>query len=135
VADAEVPPEIQHGANPEDVLSGDSDKKLDSKPTLKASIEKPSSNSIFSFSSQPKKSASPRDLFTHILNSNPPPGYIVFSRLYLFEGTFYAVVRDEESKQGYPALKYILSRPVRMEVTPSDPTDSVCIQTIETTHL
>jgi len=123
-ADEEVPL-VQPGANWGDVLDN-SNKTLGSEPTLKAPIEKPSSNSIFSFSSQPKKPTSAQDLFTHIVNSNPPPGYVVFSRLYLFEGTLYAVVRDEESKQGYPPLKYILSRPVKMEISENDPTDSVC---------
>lgn len=128
-ADADLPP-VQLGPNHGDVLADDSDKTLTPESTLKAPIERPSS--IFSFSSQPKKPVSPGDLFTHILNSNPPPGYVVFSRLYLFEGTLYAVVRDEESKQGYPPLKYILSRPLRMEISPNDPTDSVCKQIIET---
>lgn len=127
--DADLPP-VQPGPNHGGAVVDNSDKTLTSESTLKAPIEKPSS--IFSFSSQPKKPASPGDLFTHILNSNPPPGYVVFSRLYLFEGTLYAVVRDEESKQGYPPLKYILSRPVRMEISPNDPTDSVCKQIIET---
>jgi len=87
--------------------------------------------SIFSFASPSAHSTSTvddtlsKDLFTRLLHPSSPPGFTTLSRLYLYQGTLYAVVKDEESKAAYPHLKFILSQPVKSGPLPSEPTDRV----------
>jgi len=53
-----------------------------------------------------------RNLHTQILHTEPPAGFAAFSRLYVFNGTLFAVVADRKTKKTYPALRYLISRPV-----------------------
>ena len=66
-----------------------------------------------------------KDLFTSLLHLSSSPGFMTLSRLYWYQGTLYAVVKDEESKAAYPHRKFILSQPVKSEPLPSEPTDRV----------
>ena len=60
--------------------------------------------------SVPHPSSPPsRKYHTHILHPDPPAGFAAFSRLYVLKGTLIAVVEDRKS---YPALRYLISRPV-----------------------
>jgi hypothetical protein len=86
--------------------------------------------SIFSFASPSAHSTTvddtpSTDLFTRFLHPSSPPGFTTLSRLYLYQGTLYAVVKDQESKAAYPHIRFILSQPVKSGPFPNEPTDRV----------
>jgi hypothetical protein len=65
---------------------------------------------------------------TRILHHEPPAGFTAFSRLYLSKGTLFAVVPDRQSKAAYPAVKYLISRPVpRGKQHDNEPTNEVSV--------
>ena len=114
------------------VIGGNVGHRVDDEPPRKSDCynSKTKDGSIFSFASPSAHSttvddAPSTDLFTRLLHPGSPPGFTTLSRLYFYQGTLYAVVKDEESKAAYPHMKFILSRPVEAGPLPSEPTDRV----------
>ena len=69
-----------------------------------------------------------RKYHTQILHTEPPAGFAAFSRLYLLNGTLFAVVADRKSEKTYPALRYLISRPVPPgKSQDNEPTNKVSI--------
>ncbi len=114
------------------VIGGNVGHRVDDEPPRKSDCynSKTKDGSIFSFASPSAHSttvddAPSTDLLTRLLHPGSPPGFTTLSRLYFYQGTLYAVVKDEESKAAYPHMKFILSRPVEAGPLPSEPTDRV----------
>jgi len=86
-----------------------------------------SSSNIFAFpaitSTKDSVQVSPK--YTTVLDPAAPAGFNTFSRLYVFNGTLYAVVPTPEDKKAYPQLSYVLSQPLKMGDRYTKPTEKV----------
>jgi hypothetical protein len=112
------------------IIGGNISHEVDDEPPRKSDCYNSKHGSIFSFASPSVHSTTvddtpSTDLFTRLLHPSSPPGFTTLSRLYLYQGTLYAVVKDEESKAAYTHIRFILSQPVKSGPLPNEPTDRV----------